>query len=252
MHRFDGDQALVVVLEHGTIARGRDRARPRSTAPPRAPTTANHTGTHLLHRALRDGARRPRAASADRPCAPDKLRFDFSHTGAADGRAAARGRGPRQRVVVDNHPRAHLRDVAGRGAPARRDDAVRREVRRRRARGRDRWATRRELCGGTHVRSTAEVGPFKILSESSVGQGVRRIEAVTSGAALALLRERERAAVAGARPAHRAGAARGGDRQASRARPRAGEAKGAAHRRRRRPRGARRQASGAMASPSWR
>ena len=41
-------------------------------------------------------------------------------------------------------------------------------------------------------RSTAEVGPFKILSESSVGQGVRRIEAVTSGAALALLRERER------------------------------------------------------------
>jgi alanyl-tRNA synthetase len=56
----------------------------------------------------------------------------------------------------------------------------------------DGWSV--ELCGGTHVRSTAEIGPFVILAESSVGSGARRIEAVTAGEAFAYLHEQTREA----------------------------------------------------------
>ena len=184
--RFDDDQALVFRGEG--FAAG-DRVRAVVPWSVRFPTMANHTATHLLQAALREvlGDHVKQAGSAVRP---DKLRFDFTHTRQLTRDERERDRAARQPRGVREPPGAHVRDDDRRGAQARRDGAVRREVRRRRPRRRHRRTSRRELCGGTHVRSTAEIGAFAILSEGSVGGGARRIEAVTSGEAWAALHAR--------------------------------------------------------------
>ena len=156
----------------------------------RFPTMANHTATHLLHESLRRvlGEHVQQAGSAVRP---DKLRFDFTHEQAltAEERAQVEelvneqvfaGRAVRIfETPIDEARRLGAQMLFG----EKYGDIVRVvEI--------DGFS--RELCGGTHVRSTAEIGPFVILSEGSVGSGARRIEAVTSGAAFALLHERAR------------------------------------------------------------
>ena len=184
-YRFEDDQVL---LFEGTGFAAGDRVRAVVPWRIRFPTMANHTATHLLHAALRGvlGDQVRQAGSAVRP---DKLRFDFTHGQAL----TSEERSEVERLVNDhvfaNHPvRAFYTPIA----EARRLGAIMLfgekygdEVRVVEVNG-----VSRELCGGTHVRSTAEVGSFVILSESSVGAGARRIEAVTSGDAFALLASR--------------------------------------------------------------
>jgi alanyl-tRNA synthetase len=183
--RFEDDQALLFEGE-GFVAG--DRVRAVVPWNVRFPTTANHTATHLLHKALQEalGDHVRQAGSAVRP---DKLRFDFTHPQAmnAEERRAVEERV--NQVIFGNSPvRAFvvpIDEARKLGAMMLFGEKYGDEVRVIEVPG-----FSRELCGGTHVRSTAEIGAFAILSESSVGAGVRRIEAVTSGEAYSLLHGR--------------------------------------------------------------
>ena len=183
--RFDGDQVL---LFRGAGFSSGDRVRAVVPWSVRFPTMANHTATHLLQAALREvlGGHVTQAGSAVRP---DRLRFDFTHTAQL---SAAERDAIEHRVneaVFANVPvrtfETTLDEARALGAMAlfgeKYGDVVRVV---------DIAGTSTELCGGTHVRSTAEIGSFAILSEGSVGGGARRIEAVTSGEAWASLHAR--------------------------------------------------------------
>jgi alanyl-tRNA synthetase len=184
-YRFGEDQVLE--FEGEGFASG-DRVRAVVPWKVRFPTMTNHTATHLLHRALQEvlGDHVRQAGSAVRP---DKLRFDFTHPQALTQDERERVEEiVNERVFENRAVRAFLTPIdEARNLGAmmlfgeKYGDIVRVvEI--------DGFS--RELCGGTHVRATAEIGPFALLSEGSVGSGVRRIEAVTSGDAYALLRSR--------------------------------------------------------------
>ncbi|HEX2292048.1 MAG TPA: alanine--tRNA ligase [Gaiellaceae bacterium] len=165
-----------------------DRVRASVPWSVRFPTMANHTATHLLHKALREtlGEHVVQAGSAVRP---DKLRFDFRH----DKALTAEEREEIERIVNEkvfqNLPVrtfvTPIDEARNLGATMLFGEKYGDEVRVVEVDGYS-----RELCGGTHVRSTAEIGPFVILSESSVGSGARRIEALTAGEAWEYLRAR--------------------------------------------------------------
>ena len=184
-YRFGDDQALLL---QGDGFEAGDRVKAVVPWRVRFPTMANHTATHLLHQALQEvlGDHVRQAGSAVRP---DKLRFDFTHGQALSPEERSRVEEIVNERVFENLPvHAFLTpiDEAKRlGAMALFGEKYGNIVRVVEVPG-----FSRELCGGTHVRATAEIGPFVLLSEGSVGSGVRRIEAVTSGAAFALLHAR--------------------------------------------------------------
>jgi alanyl-tRNA synthetase len=189
--RLGDDQALAVAVEEGTLRSG-ERVLARVDHAARHATECNHTATHLLQAALRErlGSHVRQAGSY---VGPDKLRFDFSHGQALSGEEL--------RDVEDR-----VNDWIARNDPVRPITTTLEEARRLGAMalfgekygevvrmvevgdGSD----SRELCGGTHVRSTAEIGAFRVLSETSSAANVRRIEAVTGPEAVRLLREHDR------------------------------------------------------------
>jgi alanyl-tRNA synthetase len=155
-------------------------------------TEANHTATHLLQAALRErlGSHVRQAGSR---VGADKLRFDFSH---GQGLSPEELRDVEDQVnewIARNDPvraiTTTLDEAKSLGAMALFGEKYGEVVRMVEVGAGEHS---RELCGGTHVRSTAEIGLFRILSETSSSANVRRIEAVTGPAAAALLRGHDR------------------------------------------------------------
>jgi len=156
----------------------------------RRDTERNHTATHLLHAALRAilGEHVHQAGSL---VAPDRLRFDFTHHGPVGAQRLAAieewvNRGIWADVDVTTTEKAYRDAVAG-GAMALFGEKYGDVVRVVSIPG---WSM--ELCGGTHARNTGQIALFKIVAETGVAAGVRRIEAVTGPKAYELLRDEER------------------------------------------------------------
>jgi alanyl-tRNA synthetase len=190
--RFGNDQVVAVSSERGDPKQG-ERVHAHVDRYTRHATEANHTATHLLHAALRSrlGTHVRQAGSY---VGPDKLRFDFTHGQALSAEELTDVEDMVNRWIVEDQPVRALTttlDEARRlGAMAlfgeKYGDVVRMvEV--------GDGSFSRELCGGTHVRFTSQIGVLKVLGETSSAANVRRIEAVTGPEAVNLMRRHDRA-----------------------------------------------------------
>jgi alanyl-tRNA synthetase len=190
--RVGDDQVLALVAERGEPRAG-ERVHAHVDRRARHATECNHTATHLLHAALRSrlGTHVHQSGSY---VGPDKLRFDFSHGQALSAEELADVEEMVNHWVLENQPVRALTttlDEAKRlGAMAlfgeKYGDVVRMvEI--------GDGSFSRELCGGTHVRFTSQIGLFKVLSETSSAANVRRIEAITGPEGVELMRRHDRA-----------------------------------------------------------
>src|SRR5687767_5894912 len=187
VRRVDGRVAALGRLT-GSFKFGRVVARVPSDR--RRDTERNHTATHLLHASLRDvlGEHVHQAGSL---VAPDRLRFDFTHNGPMKPEQIAAVEQQVNRAIFAATPltfeEKRYADAIAEGAMALFGEKYGDVVRVVKVPG-----VSTELCGGTHVRNTAEIGLFRIASETGVAAGVRRIEAVTGPLAFEMMLQKER------------------------------------------------------------
>lgn len=171
-----GQHVQTVVVESGVLRKG-DTVEAAIDRSMRDDIVKNHTATHLLHKALKE-VLGDHVNQAGSQVSPDRLRFDFSHFGSitADELQDVEVRVNNQiwHNTVLNISQMPIAEAKALGAMALFGEKYGDVVRVVRV-----GDYSIELCGGCHVQSTSQIGLFKIVSESGIGSGVRRIEAVT-------------------------------------------------------------------------
>ncbi|MCC6824994.1 MAG: hypothetical protein IT172_04540 [Acidobacteria bacterium] len=180
-----------IKVEKGTVKIG-DSVSARVNVEKRDAARRNHTATHLLHAALKEvlGTHVKQAGSV---VAPNYLRFDFTHYQPMSAAEIAEVEDLVNRHILQNEPvttdMMALEDAMRSGAVAMFGEKYGAEVR---VLSVGNGEFSRELCGGTHVRATGDIGSFKITSDEAIASGVRRIRAITGIDAFARFREDER------------------------------------------------------------
>ncbi len=174
-----------LIVHLGVISTGLPRAGDNCTASvdaaERLSTMRNHTATHILHRQLRNllGEHARQAGSS---VTPDRIRFDFTHNKPLTDQQLDKLTSQVNLIIMDNHTiyikHESYDESISRGATAlfgeKYGDVVRTvQI------GNDDKRYSLELCGGTHVQQTGEIGPFIVTRESSISSNTRRIEAIT-------------------------------------------------------------------------